>query len=126
MSAIPGESGCWPRPNPKRKYAVLLLPLLLLIAAFITTIATTFLIKRDRIEMTAAALLSEWHQFRYLFYFFCHVIFATSSIDRFMNETLMALFTIIQLVGVAGLTDQVRRRLTLTFGIELYKEPNAI
>lgn len=40
MSAIPGESGCWPRPNPRRKYSVLLpLPLLLPIAAFITTTA---------------------------------------------------------------------------------------
>lgn len=42
MSATPGESGCWPRPNPRRKYSVLLLPLLLPIAAFTTTTAITF------------------------------------------------------------------------------------
>lgn len=74
MSAIPGESGCWPRPNPRRKYYSVLLPqpLLLTIAAFITTTAITFffLIKRDRIEMTAAALISEWHQFCF-YLFFC-------------------------------------------------------
>lgn len=50
MSAIPGESGCWPRPNLRRKYySVLLpLPLSLPIAAFITTTAMTFVFVFDK------------------------------------------------------------------------------
>lgn len=53
--------------------------------------------------MTAAALISELHQFCYLFYFFANVI---SAIDRFMDGILMALFTTQQVARVAGCIDQ--------------------
>jgi hypothetical protein len=52
--------------------------------------------------MTAAALISEWHQFCYLFYFFANVI---SAIDRFTDGILMALFTTKQMASVAGFID---------------------
>lgn len=50
--------------------------------------------------MTAAALISEWHHFCHLFYFFANVSFV---IDRFMDGILMDLFVIMEVAGVAGL-----------------------